>query len=215
MVITTDKTNSFEVVPINKYKVWVEEHLETSAKEIDIERIIEIFELAEELKEKNRDILSDREFTFLEKNLLTKNIPTPKSIIKDHKKANKDGEFPSRLIVPANNFTSCFPRLGYLGIKRILDHHSVEYAKNTITQASDLKEELETLRIRKKEVTIAKLDIVAMYPSIQFLIVKKAVEQFSKDIPREEKKKIRRCLKLIQFGMSNTLITFVNKYYEY
>ena len=80
---------------------------------------------------------------------------------------------------------------------------------------SDLKEELETLRIRKKEVTISKLDIVAIYPSIQFLIVKKAVEHFSTDLPREEEKKIRRCLKLIQFGMSNTLITFVNKYYEY
>ena len=45
VVIATNKTNSFQTVPIEKYKDWVEEHLETSAKEIDIKRIIEIFNL--------------------------------------------------------------------------------------------------------------------------------------------------------------------------
>ena len=79
------------------------------------------------MQNKNRDILSDKEFTFLERNLLTKNIPTPQLIIKDHKKVNEFGEYPSRLIVPANNFTSAFPRLGYLGIKRILDLHKINY----------------------------------------------------------------------------------------
>ena len=54
-----------------------------------------------------------------------------------------------------------------------------------------------------------------MYPSIQFLIVKKAVEYFSRTLPKEEKKKITKCLKLVEFGMSNTLVTFVDKYYEY
>ena len=91
----------------------------------------------------------------------------------------------------------------------------MKYAKNTIIQAYDLKEKLETLDIRKKEITVVKLDIVAMYPSIQFLIAKKAVEYFSKELPREEKKKIRICLTLIQFGMTNKLITFVDKYYQY
>ena len=81
--------------------------------------------------------------------------------------------------------------MGYLGIKRILDSHLVKYAKNTITQASNLKEKLETLDIRKKEVTVAKLDIVAMYPSIQFLIVKKAVEYFSKDLQEKRKRKLK------------------------
>ena len=78
---------------------------------------------------------------------------------------------------PANNFTSGFSRLRYLGIKRFLNSYQVEYAKHTITQVSDLKEKLETLGIRKKEATIAKLDIVAIHPSIQFLIVKKAALQ--------------------------------------
>ena len=79
----------------------------------------------------------------------------------------------------------------------------------------DLKEKLEKLDIRKSEVTISKLDIVAMYPLIQFLLVKKAVELFSRKRPKEERKIITKCLKLVQFVMSNTLITFIDKYYEY
>ena len=63
--------------------------------------------------------------------------------------------------------------------------------------------------------TLAKLDIVAMYPSIQFLIVKKAVRYFSKDLPDEMKKKIETCLEMIGFGMKNTLVSFTDKYYEY
>ena len=98
VVIATDKTNSFQVVPIDKYKMWVEEHLESSAKEIRVKIIIEIFDLAMEMQEKYKDILSEKEYTFLTKNLLTKNIPTPKLIIKDHKKMNQQGEYPSRLI---------------------------------------------------------------------------------------------------------------------
>ena len=54
-----------------------------------------------------------------------------------------------------------------------------------------------------------------MYLSIQFLLVKKAANFFSKDLSRDEKATISKCLKLIQFGMSNTLVTFVDKYYEY
>ena len=196
VVIATDKTNSFQTVTIEKYKDWVEEHLETSAKEIDIKRIIEIFDLAIEMQEKYKDLLSDQEYLFLQKNLLTKNIPTPKLIIKDHKKQNEQGEYPSRLIVPANNFTSAFPRLGYLGIKHIFDSHKIIYDRHTITQASDMKKKLEKLGIRKNKGTIAKLDIVAMYPSIQFLLVKKTVKYFSKKLPRKEKQKVNKCLKL-------------------
>ena len=65
---------------------------------------------------KYKDMLSEKEFVFLQKNLLTKTIPTPIIIIKDHKKANEQGEYPSRLMVPANKFTSGFLILGYLGI---------------------------------------------------------------------------------------------------
>ena len=69
---------------------------------------MELYEIAQETKLKIEDSLSESEERFLSKTLESKSIPTPKLIIKDHKKANADGEFPSRLIVPANNFTSGF-----------------------------------------------------------------------------------------------------------
>ena len=108
----------------------MEEHLKTSAKDIDIKRIIEISNFATEMQEKYKDMLSEKEFVFLQKNLFTKNIPTPKLIINDHKKANEQGEYPSKLTVPANNFISGFPRLGYLGIKRIFDSNKTIYERH-------------------------------------------------------------------------------------
>ena len=54
-----------------------------------------------------------------------------------------------------------------------------------------------------------------MYPSIQFLLVKKAVRHFGRNLSKEEKSKIEKCLEMIGFGMKNTLVTFIDKYYEY
>ena len=215
VVIATDKTNSYSLTPIEKYKTWVNEHLKKAAKEIDRERITEIFKHGNETCDKHQNILSDNEIKFLKSTLKTKNIPTPKLIIKDHKKPNEEGDFPSRLIVPANNFTSAFPRLGYLGIRRIFDSNKIKYETHTISQASSLKEELEKINLKKKEVTTAKLDIVNMYPSIQFKLVRKAINYFSKSLSKEEKEKIEDCLEMIKFGMSNTLVSFIDKFYEY
>ena len=116
VVVSMDKTNSIKVVKTVKYEKWVNGHLETSAKEINREKILQIFELATAKCEDLYDFLDEKEYNFLKSTLKTRNIPTPKLIIKDHKKLNEEGDFPSRLIVPANNFTSAFPRLGYLGI---------------------------------------------------------------------------------------------------
>ena len=98
-------------------------------------------------------------------------------IIKDHKEANEEGGFPNRLI-PANNSTSAFPRLGYLGIKRIFDSKQIEYERHTISQASNLKEGLEKSNVKKKDHTTGKLVIIEMYPSLQFRRVRKAVTHF-------------------------------------
>ena len=76
---------------MGKYKKWVEAHLEESAKEIGTKRIVEIYDLAIKMQEKYEDILSEKEHTFLQKKILTKNIPTPKLIIKDRKKINEQG----------------------------------------------------------------------------------------------------------------------------
>ena len=71
----------------------------------------------------------------INESLKMKSIPTPKLLIKDHKKPNKNGKFPTRLVIPAINFAATFAKVGYLGLKAILGNHQVKYKKYTITQA--------------------------------------------------------------------------------
>ena len=87
--------------------------------------------------------LSVKEGEFVRQSLATRAIPSPKLLIKDHKTINKNREFPTRLVIPATNFTATFSKIGYLGIKRCLDKGKVNYSHNSIVQASDLNETLE------------------------------------------------------------------------
>ena len=79
VVIATDRTNSFQVIPLEKYKKWVLEHLRKSAKEIKRERLVELYGIAQETKLKIEDSLSESEERFLSKTLESKSIPTPKT----------------------------------------------------------------------------------------------------------------------------------------
>ena len=54
-----------------------------------------------------------------------------------------------------------------------------------------------------------------MYPSIKFLLVKKAISYFTRNLPKSQQSTVKLCLKLIAFGMSSTLLKFEEKYYEY
>jgi hypothetical protein len=54
-----------------------------------------------------------------------------------------------------------------------------------------------------------------MYPTTTFGLVKRAVDYFSSDFLLDEKETIKTCLKIIWFGMNNTLVTFQEKYYNY
>ena len=64
-------------------------------------------------------------------------------MIKDHKKLTCMGEFPTRLVIPATNFSATFEKLGYLGLKNILEKNEINYIKFTIVQASQVKVEWE------------------------------------------------------------------------
>ena len=54
---------------------------------------------------------------------------------------------------------------------------------------SDLKEELEELNVKKINASIAKLDIIAMCPSIQYRLVKKGTKAFFFFLIRRHKRK--------------------------
>ena len=54
-----------------------------------------------------------------------------------------------------------------------------------------------------------------MYPSIKYPLVKKAIDFFTKDIPKKNKMNLGLCCDMIRFGMTSTLLNFQDKYFEY
>ena len=115
-------------------------------------------------------------------------ILSPKLMIKNHRKINKKGEYPTMLVIPAKNFSATFSKIGYLGIKCMLDKGKVIYSRVSVIQASDLKEKLEKLKIKIDEVTIASVGAINMYPSIKLSTIKKSVKFFAKKITAATKK---------------------------
>ena len=142
-------------------------------------------------------------------------IPSPKLLIKDHKTINEKGEFTTRLVIPATNFTATVSNIGYLGIKRCPDKGKVNYSRDSIFQAYNLKGTLEELGLTREEVTIASVGEINMYLSIKTATIRKAVRYFTRKLTRETKKTINLSLDLIYFGMSSTLISFDGEHYEY
>jgi hypothetical protein len=215
VVIPTDKTNSFRCVDIRDYKDWAIKHLLKNGKEIPKSKLVQALGEANELLEALEDIMSEDEYYFVKESLNSKAIPSPKLLIKDHKEINDDGNYPTRLVVPATNFTAAFSKLGYIGIKKIIDEAGINYTSKTIVQASHLKTQIESLNIKRDGHTIFSLDIEAFYPSVTYGLVERAIEFFSRTLGEKEKATIKECLKMVAFGMGNTLLTFVDKYYEY
>ena len=66
-----------------------------------------------------------------------------------------------------------FSNIGYLGIKKMLDKGKVNYSPIYIIQASDLKEILEELKLKRDKVMIASVDAINMYQAIKLLTLKR------------------------------------------
>ena len=145
--------------------------------------------------------MSEDEYYFVKESLNSKAIPSPKLLIKDHKEINDDGNYPTRLVVPATNFTSAFSKLGYIGIKKIVDKAGINYTRKTIVQALHLQTQIESLNIKRDKHTIFSLDIEAFYPLVTYGLVERAIEFFSRTLGEKEKATIQECLKMIAFGM--------------
>jgi hypothetical protein len=89
----------------------------------------------------------------------------------------------------------------------------VIFGTRNIIQASDLKSKLESLGLTTTNATIASIDAEAMYLSIKYSLIKKAVYYYAEGLDYETVNNIQTCLEMIKFGMMNTILTFVNKYY--
>ena len=108
----------------------------------------------------------------MRQSLATRAIPSPKLLIKDHKTINEKGEFLTRLVTPAAKFTATFSKIGYLGIKRCLDKGRVNYSRDSIFQASKMKERLKELGVNREVITISSVDAINMYPSINIATIR-------------------------------------------
>ena len=172
VVVPTDKTNSFRVIELEDYKSQVLRHLEKSATKVPRNRLVEISEKAKELLSNVSHTLDDKEYEYIKETIESKSVPTPKLLIKDHKKTGPKDNFPTRLIIPATNFTAAFPKAGYIVIKAIFKKEEIIYDNKTIVQACNLKEDIEELKLLRDNTTTISLDTVAMYPSITFAMVK-------------------------------------------
>ena len=126
-----------------------------------------------------------------------------------------NNKYSTRLIVPANNFTATFLKLRYIALKAILDENNIIYDKFTIVQASDMKQKVEELKIKKYENTIVSIYIVNFYSSTMISLIKKAINYYTMKLSNKKKKKIKWCLDLIQFGMRSTLLNFQDCFFEY
>ena len=62
---------------------------------------------------------------------------------------------------------------------------------------------------------IAKLDIEAMYPSITYELVTKAVRHYTKGFSKEEEMRIKAGLEKLKFSMANCLINIRQDYLQY
>ena len=91
----------------------------------------------------------------------------------------------------------------------------MNYSRVSIVQASDLKEILKELKVKRDELTITSVDAINIYPSIKLVTIRKVVRSFARKLTTETKKTIKLCLELIHFGMSSTLIYLDGEYYEY
>lgn len=105
-------------------------------------------------------------------------------------------------MIPAENFTTGFSKLGYKGIKDIFDTVGVNYARPMITNAETLKFDLLDLPIKQYWCTLCSIDIENMYPLIIFDLIKQALTYFALPL-------------MVEFGMRNMFLMFGGQYYQY
>ena len=134
--------------------------------ETTLDHLKEVHTKAHKLLEGIKNILDENEYKYIKSTITKQAIPTVQLLIKDHKEVNKTtGDYPSRLVVPARNFTAGFPHVWQRGITALPKTNKVNYKRKTIKQASNTKEDLEKLKIKKPENSVVTLDVEAMYPS--------------------------------------------------
>ena len=71
----------------------------------------------------------------MRQSLATHAIPSPKLFIKYPKTINEKREFSTSLVITETNVTAIFSKIGYLGIKIIMDKEKVNHSRVSIIQS--------------------------------------------------------------------------------
>ena len=59
--------------------------------------------------------------------------------MKDQKSLTINVDLPTRLVIPETNFSDDFEKVGYLGLKKMLDKNKINYTGFIIFQESQVK----------------------------------------------------------------------------
>eukprot|EP00957_Ditylum_brightwellii_P058218 4414699-Ditylum_brightwellii.AAC.1 len=59
------------------------------------------------------------------------------------------------------------------------------------------------------------MDIVNMYPSCKLKPIKQAFRYYGQNLQPKEKSTIKKCIKMIAFGMKSTLTCYMDEYFNY
>ena len=134
VLVPTDKTNTVKLIATALYSELVLQHLQEDAKLTDLAHVKQVKKDAIKYLEQNKSILLDQEYNYIKSTISKCAVPTIQLLIKDHKKGrDKNGNYYTRLVVPAKNFTTAFPHVGQQGIKKILDKNKVDYSRKSIS----------------------------------------------------------------------------------
>eukprot|EP00957_Ditylum_brightwellii_P046460 3526279-Ditylum_brightwellii.AAC.2 len=132
IVVPSNKANGHKLVATTDYINWVKKHMRDAAIPIKRQENVKLHHKALHFTHCLKEFLNNDEFGYLMKNLNSRIIPEPQLLKKDHKKVQKDGHYPTRLVIPATNFAATFSKIGYMAIKKIFDDNRVRYARYTI-----------------------------------------------------------------------------------
>eukprot|EP00957_Ditylum_brightwellii_P032345 2450336-Ditylum_brightwellii.AAC.1 len=108
IVIPTDKTNGHKLVATTDYINWVKKHMQDAAIPIKRQEIVKLHHEALHFANCLKEFPNKNKFGYLMENLNSRAIPESQLLIKDHKKVQKDGHSPTRLVIPATNFAATF-----------------------------------------------------------------------------------------------------------
>ena len=137
-LVPAEKTSPVIMMATTLYSTMVARYLTEDAKLISLECIRQLKVDVITQLEKNKSIILDEEYNYIKSTINKCAVPTIQLLVKDHKKKDKSGNYPTRLVVPAKTFTAGFPYVRQHGIKKVFDKNKIDYSEKSIIQASDL-----------------------------------------------------------------------------